>query len=129
MAFLDIIDERVPELIRVRVKQMREEVDAINDAAMANFVTEIPRRISFKVSGNSDGFVDGDLMSADERAQAVSFVVRFNIAATRSTAATLKIPIRLSPIHQAMTLMASPCFGRAPFVTTAWQICVICVAP
>src|SRR5437762_3570817 len=77
MAFLDIIDERVPELIRVRVKQMREEVDAINDAAMANFVTEIPRRISFKVSGNSDGFVDGDLMSADERAQAVSFVVRF----------------------------------------------------
>jgi len=77
MAFLDIVDERVPEPIRVRVKKMREEVDKINDAAMANFKAEIPRRVSFKVSSNSDGFVDGDLMSAEERAQAVSFVVRY----------------------------------------------------
>jgi hypothetical protein len=77
MGFLEIIDERVPEAIRVRVRQLREEVDGINDAAMASFVTEVPRRMSFKVSGNSSASWDGDLMPFEERAQAVSFVVRF----------------------------------------------------
>lgn len=77
MAFLDIIDERVPEPIRDRVRRLREEVDAINDAAMANFVTEIPKRISFSASGNSSVSWNGDLMPPEERAQAVSFVVRY----------------------------------------------------
>lgn len=77
MGFLEVIDERVPEPIRLRVRRLREEVDAINDAAMANFAKEIPRRISFKVSGNSAVSWDGDLMPPEERAQAVSFVVRY----------------------------------------------------
>jgi hypothetical protein len=77
MGFLEIIDEQVPEPIRARVRQLREEVDAINDAAMVNFATVMPKRLSFRLSGNSSASWDGDLMPPEERAQAVSFVVRF----------------------------------------------------
>jgi hypothetical protein len=77
MAFLEIIDDRVPKPIRDRVRVLREEVDAIYDAAMRCFVTDVPRRISFKVSGNSSTNWNGDLMPPEERAQAVSFIVRF----------------------------------------------------
>jgi hypothetical protein len=78
MAFLEIFDEGVPQAIRDRVKILREEVDAIYDAAMQNFVTELPNRIAYDMSGNSSTSWNGDLMSPEERAQAISFVIRFD---------------------------------------------------
>jgi hypothetical protein len=78
MAFFENMDdERIPEQVRERLRVLRAEADAICDAALQNIVTEIPRRISFKVSGVSGDRWGGDLMSAEERAQAVSFVIRY----------------------------------------------------
>jgi hypothetical protein len=78
MSFLENIDdERVPVAIRERLRKLRAEVEAICEAAKISFVTEIPRRISYKMHGNSSTSWAGDLMPPEERAQAISFVVRY----------------------------------------------------
>lgn len=54
MAFLENMDdERIREQVRERLRVLRAEADAICDAAMQIIVTEIPRRVSFRVSGVS----------------------------------------------------------------------------
>lgn len=75
--FENLEDDRVPEQIRERLRRLREEVDTICDTAMGNIVTDVPRMISYRVSGEASERWGGDLMPAEERAQAVSFVVKY----------------------------------------------------
>lgn len=69
MAFLDIFDEGVPEPIRARVRTMLEEIDSIYTGAMAKFGTVVPNEVTFTTLGG--------LMTTDQEAQTVSFVIRF----------------------------------------------------
>jgi len=77
MPFLENIDPSLPAEVRTRLEQLRQEIDKILDAAMRHFATDIPNRIAFRLTGNSSANWGGDLMPQEERAQAISFVVRY----------------------------------------------------
>lgn len=78
MAFSEVFNEGVPQSIRDRIRVLRSEVDAIYDAAMQNFATVLPNGYAYDMTGDALPAWNGDLMSPEERAQAVSFVTRYD---------------------------------------------------
>lgn len=78
MAFSEVFEEGVPESIRTRVGELRKEIDQIYNGAMSKFSTVIPSSLSFDMSGQASPAWGGDLMPPEERAQAISFVIRFD---------------------------------------------------
>jgi hypothetical protein len=64
----------LPERIRHRLKTLQDEIDSITQCAIQLAPTELPNPIQFEFA-NSAG---RDVLTEDERAQAVSFVTRYD---------------------------------------------------
>lgn len=71
MRVVQIFDPGTPTLIQDRFRAMRTEADAIYDAALLHFATNVPLDPEVRITG------DITRIALEERAQALGFVVRF----------------------------------------------------